>query len=353
MPRTMKKDHIALITILLLTITLSFSSDIGRTIAGGAGGKLNEFSTHNLRWGLNEIKAPQAWKTTQGSQKIVVAVIDSGIDRSIEAFSDNLWTNKDELPNDGIDNDGNGYVDDVHGWNFREGSDFAKRSSRLFYHGTFVAGLIASSLNPEQGAGGVAPKIKIMDLQFLDSNGHFYTSDWDKLAEAINYAADNGARIINLSIYASLNPPPSVHRAVKRAERKGVLVVGISGNRRGRVRYISSWDEITTVGAVNRAGRPAEFTNFGPAVDLAAPGEEVLSYKPGGYLASGSGTSFAAPHVAGAAALLLSKNPGLSNREVKEILEETSEDIYEGGWDDKTGHGLIDTDRALQKTISS
>nr|AGF92830.1 peptidase S8 and S53 subtilisin kexin sedolisin [uncultured organism] len=317
--------------------------------AGRAGGELTGYASDQLRWGLNEIKAPGAWKTTKGSREVVVAVIDSGIDKDIEHLDKNLWANEDEIPNDGKDNDGNGYVDDVHGWDFRNGEESSKAED-LFYHGTFVAGLIASPIDTNKGTGGVAPGIEIMDLRFLDSDGHFYTSDWDKLIESINYAVDNGADIINLSIYASMNPPPSVHRAIKRADREGVLVVGIAGNRGGQVRYLSSWDEIITVGAVNKEAEPADFTNFGNSVDIAAPGEEILSYKPGGDLASAAGTSFAAPHVAGTAALVLSENPDLSNDDLKNLLLRSARDIHSKGADQKTGHGIVDTQNSLEAT---
>lgn len=349
MPRTMINRQKQIVPIVALILLLTFSFATAKIKAGGAGGELTGSASGQLRWGLKEVRAPSAWKTTKGSRKVVVAVIDSGIDKDIEHLDKNLWANEDEIPNDGKDNDGNGYVDDVHGWDFRNGEESSK-AENLFYHGTFVAGLIASSVDTSRGTGGVAPGIEIMDLRFLDSDGHFYTSDWDKLTESINYAVDNGADIINLSLYASLPPPPSVHRAIKRADRKGVFVVGIAGNRGGRVRYISSWDEIITVGAINKEGKPTNFTNFGNSVDIAAPGKNILSYKPGGDLASAAGTSFAAPHVAGTAALLLSENPELSNDDLKDLLFRSARDTYSKGNDQKTGHGIVDTQSSLEIT---
>src|SRR6056297_986403 len=215
------------ITVVLLLTLYSFTPIIGNEVAGGAG-DFSASKPSTIRWGLNAIKAKEAWQVTRGSHEVVVAVIDSGIDKSLSDLRTHLWNNEDEVPDDGIDNDHNGYVDDVYGWDFREKDSLRASSSSLYYHGTFVAGLITSNYNKITGAGGVAPNVSIMDLRFLDSGGRFYTSDWQKLARAIEYAVENGADIINLSIYASITPPNMVHKAIKRAESEGVFIVGIA-----------------------------------------------------------------------------------------------------------------------------
>ena len=347
LPKEMKRARKPFILLtLLLSVLFTANLELIPDQAGRAGGKLS--SSRGLRWGLNAVQAPEAWKVTQGSESIVVAVIDSGVDGDIEAMKANMWENSDEIPNDGRDNDHNGYVDDYHGWDFREDDDRSYSRGDLFYHGTFVAGLVASSYKSAKGAGGVAPKVKIMDLRFLDSKGKFYTSDWRKLAEAIRYAADNGAQIINLSIYASLRPPYYVHRAVREAERKGALVVGIAGNEGKDVSYLGRWKEMLTVGAIDRNLNPAYFSNRGPSLDFAAPGVRVVSLRPGGRTSSGSGTSFAAPHVSGTAALLLSLKPDLSPKRLRELLADTAQDLGRKGQDDRTGYGLVDADRAVR-----
>lgn len=113
-----------------------------------------------------------------------------------------------------------------------------------------------------------------MDLEFLDEDGKFYTSDWDKLADAVDYAVDNGTDIINMSLYASLNPPNYVQEAVKRAESNGVLVVGIAGNDGAKTGYFANWGETFTVDSVNRSKSVSYFSNYGSEVDLVAPGEK-------------------------------------------------------------------------------
>ncbi len=337
----------------LLVALLLFSWQAEVPPAGGAGGFVLPADAA-LRWGLAAIHAPQAWQVTQGSEDIVVAVIDSGIDRSVPALADRMWKNPGEIPGNGRDDDGNGYPDDVWGWDFRDDDPDSLSGSPLHPHGTFVAGLIAAAFDSATGAGGVAPRVRLMDLRFLDSRGLFYSSDWRRLAAAIEYAVENGARVINLSLYARLEPPEYVRAALSRAVAQGVLVVGIAGNDgRDEVGYFGCWPEVLAVGAVDREGRPAWFSNRGSEVELAGPGVEVVSFAPGGELVTGSGTSFAAPHVAGTAALLLSLHPELSQRELVELLTGTAEDLGLPGLDPATGHGLVDAGSALTQASST
>nr|AGF93452.1 peptidase S8 and S53 subtilisin kexin sedolisin [uncultured organism] len=341
-----------LLIVLLVTIisVSSFGIIIGPQIAGGAGDSSvspASSTASSTRWGLSAIKAKRAWNVTKGSDEVTVAVIDSGVDRSIPSLRRNIWKNEDEIPGNGIDDDNNGYVDDVSGWDFRERDSLNDSYSDLHYHGTFVAGLVASSYNRETGSGGVAQKVSLMDLRFLNREGQFYRSDWNKLADAIDYAVDNGADIINMSLYANIKPPESVHSAIRRAETRGTLVVGIAGNNGSSVRYFGNWEETFTVGAVNKKKRRAYFSNYGSAVEIMAPGQSVLSYRPGGATATASGTSFAAPHVAGTAALILSQNPNMSLNELKNVLRNSARDIAGPGKDDKTGYGILDTESGL------
>jgi len=343
-----------LTTFLIFTVSLiSYNTSIAPEIAGGAGASTVAYvSSGAVRWGLDAVKARDAWKVTRGSDEVVVAVIDSGIDRSVPAIAKHTWDNDDEVPADGKDNDDNGYVDDVSGWDFCSDRPLQDRG-RLHYHGTFVSGLIASSYDRKTGAGGVAPNVSLMDLRFLDSAGKFYTSDWNKLADAIDYAVENGADIINMSIYASITPPQEVRQALQRAESEGVLIVGITGNEGDRIGYFGSWDEVFAVGAVNRYREVTNFSNYGPEVELVAPGAGVLSLKPGGKVAKGSGTSFAAPHVTGSAALILSKKPNMELSELKRILRKSAHDLGSPGKDNYAGYGIIDTHESLNKIIGN
>ncbi|MGC9530197.1 MAG: S8 family serine peptidase [Candidatus Bipolaricaulaceae bacterium] len=315
--------------------------------AGGAGGYVLPPGVRPS-WSLSAVHAPEAWRVTQGTDQVVVAVIDSGIDCRVPALRGRMWHNPGEIPGNRRDDDGNGYVDDVHGWDFRDGDASSLSGTPIHEHGTFVAGLVAAALDANSGAGGVAPGVRIMDLRFLDRRGLFYRSDWGRLVAAIDYAVAQGADVINLSIYAKLTPPAAVHAAIRRAAARGILVVGIAGNDGGKVGYFGRYPEVLTVAAVDRNARVAGFSNRGPEVDLAGPGVEVLSYEPGGRQVTGSGTSFAAPHVAGAAALILSVNPDIRPEQLRELLRESAADLGPRGHDETTGYGLVDAAAAVQ-----
>ena len=318
----------------------------------GAGGSFLP-ARDAVQWGLAAIRAPAAWRVTSGSAEVVVAVIDSGIDYSIPELAAVMWRNPGEIPGNGIDDDGNGYVDDVHGWDFRDDDPSSLEGTPIYWHGTFVAGLVAATYNPLFRTGGVAPGVRIMDLRFLDSRGLFYTRDWEKLIRAIDYAVENGARIINLSIYSRVIPPAGVRRALQRAVEAGVLVVGIAGNTGARVGYFGRWPEVVAVGAVDEGGRVAAFSNRGPEVALVGPGVGVVSQGPDGFPKTASGTSFAAPHVAGVAALLLSIRPDLSPAELLGFLRATAKDLGEPGEDQGAGAGLVDAAAAVEAVRAS
>lgn len=298
--------------------------------------------TPSLPWNIQRIKAPQAWTVTQGSPEIVVAVIDSGIDFSIPELGEVRWTNPKEAIN-GRDDDGNGYVDDLYGWDFRDNVPAHRRRTALHHHGTAVAAVIAARARDVPG---VAPNIRLMDVRFLDSCSFFYERDWYNLARAIDYAVQNGARIINLSLVSKVVPHPAVEAALRRAWERGVIVVTIAGNDgRGEVNFLARYPFVLAVAATDKDDRPARFSNHGPEVDLSAPGVDIPSFLLGGERGTFSGTSFAAPHVTGTLALILSTNPRLSGREAVEVLLRTCETLPF----DQTGFGkgLVDAAQAV------
>jgi len=253
-------------------------------------------------------------------QPVIVAIIDSGIDRTIPALGCRMWVNAREIPDNGLDDDSNGYIDDVYGWDFQDEDPDSLSGSPLHWHGTFVAGVLADAVEPEAGLTDEVVDVRIMDLRFLDSDGLFTTSEWVQLVRAIDYALANGADIINMSIYASDQPPRVVRDAVNRAVAAGALVVAIAGNDGGPLGPIASWEEVLTVTAQDREGTVASFANTGEAVDVGALGVGVLSLLPGGELATKEGTSFAAPWIAGLAALHLSENPAISPSALEDWL---------------------------------
>ncbi|MBU1048694.1 S8 family serine peptidase [Candidatus Bipolaricaulota bacterium] len=300
-----------------------------------------------VNWGILRIFAPEAWMITHGRSDVVVAVIDTGIDTSIPQLKDCLWNNPGEIANNGIDDDGNGYIDDIHGWDFRDGDNSSLVGSKLHWHGTFVAGIIAAQPG-EVPIVGVAPGVRIMDVRFLDSDNTFSSRDWNMFADAIDYAVDNGANIINMSIYANSRPPTILETAIHRAAQAGVVIIGISGNTsQTGVLYPGKYDDVYAVSATTENDQLAGFSTRGPEVAFCAPGEGITSFLPGGQTATRSGTSFAAPHVSGTLALILSAYPSLTPVQAVNLLVGSLIDLGIKGTDPSFGQGLIDAFEAV------
>lgn len=266
-----------------------------------------------------DINVQGAWQKTKGRQDVVVAVIDTGIDINHPDLKDRIWVNKNEIPDNGIDDDKNGYIDDVNGWDFYNNDNTVFDPIDGDEHGTHVAGTIAGS-SDKRGIIGVAPNVKIMPLKFI---GGFGGSLSDAI-DAINYAKKMGVTISNNSWGGGF-----YDELLKNAiENSGMLFVAAAGNSSGNndsyPMYPASYDcaNIVSVGAVDNKGLPASFTNYGAkTVDIFAPGVDIFSSVPPqqdpgqqnyeqqvlypGYEFY-SGTSMASPHVAGVAALLQS-----------------------------------------------
>jgi len=298
-------------------------------------------------WGLERINVLNAWTLSHGDASVVVAVIDSGIDASIPQLAASLWTNADEVPDNGIDDDHNGYIDDIHGWDFRDNDSSSLVGSPIHRHGTFVASIIAAQPG-RYPIVGVAPGARLMDIRFLDSQNQFGSADWGMFERAVNYAVDNGADIINLSIFANDRPPSSFERALDRARARDIAIVGISGNLgKNEVMYPGRYDSVLAVSAITASDLLAAFSNRGSEVAFCAPGADITSFTPGERPFTDSGTSYAAPHVTGVLALLFSVNPMLTVDEAITILADTAIDLGSRGRDNLYGYGLIDAWAAL------
>ncbi|MDP9486294.1 MAG: S8 family serine peptidase [Actinomycetota bacterium] len=274
-----------------------------------------------------DINAPEAWSTTTGDAEVVVAVIDTGTDTNHPDLKNNLWTNPGETAANGVDDDNNGYVDDVDGWDFYNNDATVYDAADGDKHGTHVAGTIAGQGNNDLGVVGVNWKAKIMPLKFLGPNGG-YTSD---AVEAINYAVAKGAKISNNS-WGGGGYSQTLKDAIHRADASGHLFVAAAGNggsdgvgddNDATPHYPSSYDNpnLVSVAATDSKDALAGFSNYGAAsVDLSAPGVSILSTLPGDTYGGYSGTSMATPHVSGVAALLKSKNPTADDATIKEQI---------------------------------
>ena len=279
------------------------------------------------QWAVNPqtvLDLPGAWRLSQGAG-VVVAVIDSGARIDHPDLRSNLWRNPAERPGNERDDDGNGYVDDIHGVNLSNRGDSTDLRDNAG-HGTHVAGTIAAAANG-RGVIGVAYRAKLMVVKILDRRGIGSTK---AMAEGIRYAAANGARIINLSLETPADDR-RVRVAIKFAQAAGVLIVCSAGNtgtdidQRPLFPVAVPAPNLIGVGATAPAEGLAlsKFSNYGSlTVPVAAPGEGVVSTSRDGGYETRSGTSMAAPHVAGVAALMASANPRLSAAELRALLLE-------------------------------
>ena len=277
-------------------------------------------------WGLDKIHAPDAWAMGTGSSDVVVAVIDTGADFGHADLADNIWTNPGEIPGNGIDDDGNGYIDDVHGWDFYDNDNNPMDGGA---HGTHVSGTICAKGDNEIGVTGVTWNCQLMILRFMGPNGGF-TSD---AIRALEYAVSRHARISNNS-WGSYGYSSALRSAILEAGSSGQLFVTAAGNYRQNIDEIPFYpasfdlDNVITVAAINRDDQGASFSNWGPvSVDLHAPGVAITSTVPFQHYGISSGTSMAAPYVTGAAALLLSMQPALKTDELSNLLLSTTRPI--------------------------
>ena len=308
------------------------------------------------QWNLRKIEAPAAWDITTGSDRVVIAFVDSGVDLAYPELEDKIWTNPDEIPNNGIDDDRNGYIDDVHGWDFVNWDNEPQDDYWRYGHGTFVSSIAAAETNNGDGMAGVSWGAEIMPVKAM--NDWFDSKTWH-LTGAIQYAADNGAKIINLSwILTGSDYPQALQTAVNYAHSKGALVVAAAGDSSdGSYKYPAALDHVVSVAATNQDDEHPEFSTHNDKVDVAAPGRDILGvycrsvsdeWKCGyGRLAS---THAAAAHVSGLAALIWSVNPTLTNDEVEEIIRSTAVDVQDPGWDEYSGYGRINAKAAVMAT---
>ncbi len=304
--------------------------------------------------GLSIIRWQNLWEGLGPKrQEVVLAIIDSGVDHTHEDLADNIWINSVEAGGrPGVDDDGNGYIDDIRGWDFSDAPDLPGRGDYLTPdndpadesgHGTHVAGIAGGVANNSVGIAGVAPDTRLMALRAgvtLQSGDTFLEED--DLAAAILYAVDNGAHIANLS-WGAPERAFLIEDAVRYAADSGLILVASSGNSGASgVAYPAAADETIAVSATDRSDRIAGFSSRGVPLDLAAPGANILSTQPGNAYSRRSGTSFSAPFVSGLAALLLSRRPGLTPEQVRSGLTGATADLGTPGWDDDFGAGRID-----------
>ncbi|WP_020473323.1 S8 family serine peptidase [Zavarzinella formosa] len=321
----------------------------------------NDPSFGNL-WGLNntgqdggtanaDINAPEAWNTNTGSGKMIVAVIDSGIDYTHPDLAANMWKNPKEVAGNGKDDDGNGYKDDIYGWNFVNNTPNVMDDNG---HGTHVAGIIGAVGDNGIGVAGVNWHVQLMALKFLDKDGSGYMSN---AVKALNYAVANGAKVVNNS-YAGGGSDPAMQAAIAAAKAKGVIFVAAAGND-GTSDDINpvypanyNSDNVVTVAATDRNDKLASYSNFGRnTVEIAAPGSNIYSTLPGNKYGVYSGTSMAAPEVTGAIALVWDTHPTWTYSQVINAILKTADILP--SLTGKVATGRLDVGAAINYSISA
>lgn len=273
------------------------------------------------KWNLDQINAPEVWARGYTGQNVVVAVVDTGVDYTHPDLDGNIWVNTREIAGNGIDDDRNGFIDDIRGWDFVQRDNTPTDPNG---HGTHVAGTIAAE-NNSFGATGVAYNARIMPVRVLDTNGSGSSAN---IAAGIRYAANNGADVINLSLGGGFSS--DIQSAVQYATQLGSVVVMASGNESQSqpsypARLATQYG--IAVGAVDINKKVAGFSNDAGTTPLSyvvAPGVNIYSTTPNNTYSNYSGTSMATPHVAGVAALILSAKPDLTPAQVTSLLTGTA-----------------------------
>jgi len=313
----------------------SFGSLWGLSNNGSQGGLLNA-----------DINIEPAWALGTATS-IVTAVIDTGVDYTHPDLASNMWTNTDEVAGNGIDDDGNGFVDDVRGWDFVNNDSDPMDDNG---HGTHVAGTIGAVGNNGIGVTGVAWTASIMPLKFLDQSGSGSLSDAIK---AIQYARVNGAKIINAS-WGGGGFSSALQSAITQFITSGGLFVAAAGNEATNndvtPSYPANYQGVISVGASTRTDTRASFSNYGTSVDVFAPGQSILSTLPGNRYGSLSGTSMATPQVAGALALLWGQNPTLSANTISQALINSTDNVLRAS---NSTHGRINVGAAATSLRAS
>ncbi len=330
------------------------------------------------QWALEQVNAKEAWKYATG-KGIVVGVVDTGLDYLHKNLQNSIWINSKEDINgngkfdawsyeeeidgvfgdlNGTDDDGNGFIDDLIGYDFVDQSVANIGDYRVIdpiptdenHHGTKVSGVIAAQRIDGAGMQGLAYDAKLMALRAFDITGN---GESDDIARAIVYAALNGVDVLNFS-FGQSSKSPLVEAAVRLASEMGVVIAASSGNSGSYYRhYPSDYDETISVGGSANNNNLYGASNYGSRLDICAPGSSVYTTTVNNDFAEASGTSLAAPHISAALALLKEKHPDYSPQELKSILMASAYDYKSDGWDIYSGAGFLDIAAALGESSPS
>jgi len=295
------------------------------------------------QWGLAQINAPAAWDVVTGTTDVVIAVIDSGVDTRHPDLAGQLWVNPGEIAGNGLDDDNNGYADDIHGWNLVDNNaDLSDNTG----HGTEVAGVIAAAANNSEGVAGVCWNCRLMLVKVTQPGG---IANYSDIAAGVAYAAQKGAEVINLSL-GGYSDSATLRAAIEAASQTAVIVSGAGNHNSGAPLYPAAYnDYVLAVAGTTSTDAKVGTSNYGTWVDVSAPGEVITTTFDGSEYGATSGTSMAAAFASGLAGLLRSQHPDWSADMVRTQIIHTTDDIddvnpsYEG----KLGSGRINAGQAV------
>ncbi|RPI30712.1 MAG: hypothetical protein EHM70_13205, partial [Chloroflexota bacterium] len=294
------------------------------------------------QWGLAAIHAGDAWDTITGTLATTIAIIDGGIDLDHPDLANRLWINPGEAAANGLDDDNNGYIDDVNGWDFvYDGNSPGDENG----HGTEVAGVAAAEANNNLGVAGVCWNCRLMVVKVMQASG---IANYSDIAAGVAYAAAKGASVINISLggYAD---SATLRAAIQAASARAVIVGGAGNDAVSSNFYPAAYPQVIAVAAVGPAGAKADFSNFGAWVDAAAPGMDIHTTFEGGDWGATSGTSLASSFVSGLAGLLYSQHPDWSPQLVRLHILQTASSLSASDpiYADRMGAGLVDAAQAM------
>ncbi len=298
-------------------------------------------------WHMPQIEADRAWDVEKGDPSVVVAIMDTGIEVAHPDLAANVWTNGGEIAGNLVDDDGNGYVDDVHGYDFHYGDP---DPDDQIGHGTACAGIVAAVQDNALGVTGVAPHCRVAAVKAARDDGFFFDS---AVVPALVYCADMGFEVISMSFFSD-EVTPAEKDAIAYCWENGVLPVAAAGNASSVLPYYpAGYPETLAVGAtIDATDARAFFTNFGSWVDVAAPGWALSTTDLfGGYTTSFGGTSGACPHVAGIAGLCFAAAPAATNAQVRAAIEDAAQLLEQFPYGKWAGYGRVDALAALERVL--
>jgi len=299
-------------------------------------------------WHVPHMNVDDVWDTTKGSSSVVVAVLDTGCEIAHPDLAANIWVNPGEIPSNGLDDDNDGLIDDVSGWDFVANDAVVEDVNG---HGTSCSGIVAAVQDNSIGVTGVAPLCKVLPLKAGNDAGYFYDS---AVVPAILYAADRGAKVLSMSFYGD-SVTPAERAAIDYAWSLGALPIAAAGNDAQIYPYYpGAYEHTLGVGSHSSSNLKSSFSNWGSWVDVAAPGEGIRTTRIGGlYTSSFAGTSAACPNVAGIAALLFSGVPGATNAEVRAAIEDSAIGLNQAPYGVWANYGRVDALAALTRLLGA